>query len=122
MNNAQRREYWAITPFSTERLSLGRPDIYARIEMTTGPTCQERILTGSPRVAIMLGSSVWGTPSSFRQRSISSAMAARQARYLACRAATPASTVASCSLAASRTPWVTAKSSWASLRACCAHI
>ena len=29
MKRAQRREYSAITPFSTERLSLGKPDNYA---------------------------------------------------------------------------------------------
>ncbi len=39
-------------------------------------TCQERILTGSPRVLIRLGSSVCGTLSSLKQSSHSSAMAA----------------------------------------------
>lgn len=50
MNRGHLREYLTMTPFSTDRLSLGSPAI-----------CQLRTLTGSDNVAIRVGSLVRGT-------------------------------------------------------------
>ena len=50
MNSDQRRENSTMTPFSTDKLSFGSPQI-----------CQLRILTGSLMVEMRLGSSVRGT-------------------------------------------------------------
>ena len=44
------RENWTMIPFSTDRVSLGRPAI-----------CQFLILTGSARIENRLAPSVWGT-------------------------------------------------------------
>jgi len=51
MKSGQRREYWTMIPFSTLRLSLGRPAI-----------CQLRIFTGSLRVSVSRQCSLCGTP------------------------------------------------------------
>lgn len=83
-----------MTEFSTERLSLGRPEsclhhkdrrrwdagdaqTLGEKAAKSGLTCQERILTGSPRVVMRLGASVCGTFNTLKDRSHSSAMAAR---------------------------------------------
>ena len=50
MKSDQRRENSTMTPFSTDKLSFGSPQI-----------CQLRILTGSLMVEMRLGSSVRGT-------------------------------------------------------------
>lgn len=50
MNSGHRRENCTMTPFSTDRLSLGKPAI-----------CQLRTFTGSLIVSTRFGWSVWGT-------------------------------------------------------------
>jgi len=50
INSGHRLENWTITPFSTERVSRGRPHI-----------CHDLIFTGFDNVKTRLTPSVWGT-------------------------------------------------------------